>query len=79
MAENVLELKNLNVKFELEEDTVEAVWYQHSPGSGRDVGACWRDWCRKNDNSIVSFKTDRLLRELWNVTRWKSVGKMFWQ
>ena len=25
MAENVLELKNLNVKFELEEDTVEAV------------------------------------------------------
>lgn len=37
MAENVLELKNLNVKFELEEDTVEAVnGISIHLGSGRD-------------------------------------------
>ena len=60
MAENVLELKNLRVKYELEEDTVEAVnGVNIQLKQGETLGLVGETGAGKTTTALSRFKIDR--------------------
>ena len=77
MAENVLELKNLRVKYELEEDTVEAVnGVNIQLKQGETLGLVGETGAGKTTTALSLLRSIPL-GELWNAIKWRSAGKMF--